>query len=254
MAQMLLDHGALVNCTCNEGETPLHIAPALGKVEMVQLLLRRGANINMRANKGATAVTMALAEHHLAMVQLLLNKGARVSADELGVAARLSVPEGVLVVAALGPAADASVLSDACRSAAAASRMNNVAVLLKQLYSIDPAVMLLVVMGLSQFQEAHCTAACVNRWLAETKSVTEQQQRLDQQQRQVAAERLAAQQLLIAVVGMQWQVATERQALRQHPDGKASMPEAQGWGSWAREWQSHVMTTAAGLMLLVLLK
>jgi hypothetical protein len=86
--------------------------------------------------------------------------------------------------------------------------------------------------------------------------VGEQQQRLDQQQRQAAAERLAAQQLVIAAAGMQRQVATERQALRQQADGEASVPEARGWGSWACacEWQSHVMTTAAGLLLLVLLR
>jgi ankyrin repeat protein len=133
LAQMLLDRGASVNCTSIKGETPLHVAAAWGGIETVQLLLRRGVNINSKTDTGGTALTAALSGQHSAVVQLLLNKGARVSADTLRCTAEEFVPEDVLlVVAALGPAADASVLSNACRSAAAASRMD-VAVLLKQL-------------------------------------------------------------------------------------------------------------------------
>jgi hypothetical protein len=271
MVQMLLDHGASVNCTSTNGSTPLHVAAAQGKVEMVQLLLRRGAIISRETDTGATALTAALTKQHTSVVQLLLNEGAAVSADTLLCAAEQSDSEGVLlVVAALGPAADASVLSNACRSAAAASRMDNVAVLLKQLCLVDPEARRLVVRDLSQPHGA--VAACVARLVAETKSVTEQQQRLDQQQRQVAAERLAVQQLVLAAAGMQRQVAAERQAVqqlvvaaagmqrqvaaerqasRQHADGEASSLRRD-----AREWQSHAsgMTKAAGLLLLVLLK
>jgi hypothetical protein len=73
-------------------------------------------------------------------------------------------------------------------------------------------------------------------------------------QRQVATERQAMQQLVVvAAAGMQQQVATGRQALRQRADVEAG---AQHGASWARacDWQWHAMTTAAGLLLLVLLK
>jgi ankyrin repeat protein len=230
MVQMLLDHGASVNCTGNEGSTPLHIAAALGKVAMVQLLLRRGASINKATDTGATALTAALYRHRPAVVQLLLSKGAAVSADTLRYAAEQSDAKGVLlVVGALGPAADASVLSDACRSAAAASRMENVAVLLKQLCLVDDEAMKLVVTDLPQPQDA--AAACVAMWLADTKSVTEQKQRLDQQQREVAAERLAVQQMVVATAGMQRQVAAERQSLTQPAAVEARAPEVWRCGS-----------------------
>jgi hypothetical protein len=255
MMQTLIDHGAAVNSISSNGRTPLHLAAAEGKVETVQLLLCRGALINRETTTGATALTAALSQRHSAVVQLLLNKGAAVSADTLRQTARQSDSEGVqLVVAALGPAADATVLSDACRSAAAVGRVQTLAVLLKQLGLVDRAAVKLVVRGLRQPEVA--AAACIAEWVAETKSITEQQQRLDQQQRQVAAERLAVQQLVVATAGMQRQVATERQALRQPVDVEASVPEARRRGSWARarKWQWHAMTKAAGLLLLVLLK
>jgi hypothetical protein len=270
MVKMLLDHGASVNCTSTEGLTPLHLAAGRGQVDMVQLLLGRGASINSDTNSGVAAVIMALSKQHSAVVQLLLNKGARTSKVTLLFAADHSDSEGVrLVVAALGPAADASVLNDACRSAAAASRMENAAVLLKQLCLVDPEAVEGVTSDLQQPTRA--AAACVARWLAETKSVAEQQQRqvaaerlaVEQllvatagMQRQVVTERQAVQQLVVAAAGMQQQVATERQALRQHAGGESSVPGAQRRPSWAlaREWKWHAMTTAAGLLLLVLLK
>jgi hypothetical protein len=233
-----LDKGASVNCPTNDdGRMPLHTAAALGTVEMVQLLLRRGASINRKTDTGATALTTALSKQYSEVVRLLLNNGAAVSVGILEFAAQQAVPEDVLlVVAALGPAADADVLSNACESAAQASRMENVAVLLKQLCSVDPAAMQRVFEGLWHTQDV--AAACVTRWLVEAKSVTEQQQQqLNQQQRQFAAEPLAVQQLVVAAAGMHRQAPTERQMCGQHADVEASVPEARRRGSWARARQ-----------------
>jgi hypothetical protein len=216
---LLLQAGADVHATTSSigqymGSTALHIAAGYGGVEVTQLLLRRGASINRETDTGATALTLALEKRQTAVVQLLLNQGAAVSAVTLLYAAEHATPEGVLLVlGALDPAADASVLCNACRSAAAASCMENAVVLLKQLCLVDPAAVKLVVSGLPQLQDV--AAACVARLVAETKNVTEQQQRLDQQRRQVAAERLAAQQLLFATAGMQQQIAAERPAAQQ---------------------------------------
>jgi hypothetical protein len=208
-AEILLHAGADVDAkTASDSRRALHLAALQGEVHMVELLLRHGASINRGTATGATALTEALSQlgcwsaEHLAVVQLLLNKGAAVSADTLLYAAEQSDSEGVLLlVGALGPAADASVLSDACRSAAAASHMENTAVLLKQLCMVDLEAKKLVVSGLSQPQDA--AAACVAVWIAETRDATEQQQRLQQQQRQVAAERLAVQQLVVATAGIE---------------------------------------------------
>jgi hypothetical protein len=148
----------------------------------------------------------------------------------------------LLMVAALGPAADASVLSDACRAAAAASRSENVAVLLKQLCLVDPAAVRLVVSDLSNLQDA--AAACVAGWLAETKSVAEQQQRLNEQQRQVAAERLAVQQLVIAAAGMQQQAAAERQAAQELVAAAAGMQQQ---AAAERQAAQELVAAAAGM-------
>ena len=48
VAEMLLDHGALVNALGFDNDTPLHDAVANGHVEIVRLLLERGANPLLR--------------------------------------------------------------------------------------------------------------------------------------------------------------------------------------------------------------
>jgi ankyrin repeat protein len=246
---LLLQAGADVHATTSSigqymGSTALHIAAAYGGVEVTQLLLHRGASINRETDTGDTALTLALGHRQTAVVQLLLNQGAAVSADTLLLAARhAATPEGVLLVmGALDPAADASVLSNACRSAAAASRMENVVVLLKQLCLVDRAAMRLVVRDLPQPRDA--AAACVDRLVAETKNVTEQQQRLGQQQREVTAQRLAAQQLLLAIAGTQQQIAAERQAAQQLLVATAGM---QRQAATERQAAQHLLVATAGM-------
>jgi hypothetical protein len=251
IAQMLLDRGVSVNSTGTNGYTPLHAAAAHGRVEALQLLLRCGASINRATHAGATALTLALVERHTAVVQLLLNQGAVVSADTLLLAAGRATPEGLLLVlGALGPAADASVLTSACRSAAAAKCMENAVVLLKQLCLIDPAAVRLVVGDLPQLHEAG--AACVARLVADTKNVTEEQQRLDQQQREVTAQRLAMQQLAFAAAGAQRQAAAERQAAQQLSVAAAGMQQQAATERQAvQQLVVAAAAAAAGLLLLV---
>jgi hypothetical protein len=93
--------------------------------------------------------------------------------------------------------------------------MENLAVLLKQLCLVDPAAVEGVVSGLQQPSVA--AAACVARWLAETRSI------LDQQQRSITAERLAVQHLVVAAAGAQRRAAADRQALEQCDDDVAGV-------------------------------
>jgi ankyrin repeat protein len=230
--QLLLQAGAVVEASSGRTTNcirPLHCAALAGVVEAAKLLLRYGADINAAMNGGPTALTLALMKRHTAVVQLLLNKRARVSEDTLLYAAARAAPEDVLlVVAALGPAADAAMLSNASKAAAVASCMENAAVLLK-LCLVDPAAVKGVMSGLQQ--PARAAAACVARWLAETRSLAKQQQRLDQQQRSIAAERLAVQQLVVAAAGTQQRVAAERKALEQRANDVASVHVEQLSGS-----------------------
>jgi hypothetical protein len=168
-----------------------------------QLLLDHGVFVNCSSTEGRTPLHVAAAQGNVETLQLLLRCGASIN-RETNTGELWGLKQML---------ADASVLSDACRSAAAASRIDNVALLLKQLGLVDPAAMQRVVRRLRQPHDA--AEACIARWIAETKSMDDQQQRLDAQQRQAVAQWLAAQQLVVAVAGMQLQVAAERQAVQQ---------------------------------------
>ena len=51
---MLIDHGALINITNNEGTTPRHHAAIGNSTEAIALLIDHGAWINITNNKGDT--------------------------------------------------------------------------------------------------------------------------------------------------------------------------------------------------------
>jgi ankyrin repeat protein len=51
-ARLLLDHGAEINGTNNNGMTPLHYAAESDSVLMVQLFLDRGADVIAKNVKG----------------------------------------------------------------------------------------------------------------------------------------------------------------------------------------------------------
>ena len=51
---MLIDHGALINITNNEGNTPKHHAAIGNSTEAIAMLIDHGALINITYNEGNT--------------------------------------------------------------------------------------------------------------------------------------------------------------------------------------------------------
>ena len=57
--QLLLDHGADVNCRANGGYTPLHLAAFTGHTDCVRVLLENSANISETDDYGKTPMQTA---------------------------------------------------------------------------------------------------------------------------------------------------------------------------------------------------
>jgi ankyrin repeat protein len=84
--QKLLDKGANIEATNDDGWTPLHWACRNGCVEVVEMLLDKRANIEARDNGGWTPLHEACYKGHVEVVKLLLDKGTNIEAtdDDLG--------------------------------------------------------------------------------------------------------------------------------------------------------------------------
>ena len=80
IVQWLLNHGADANGQDYTGWTPLHLAALNGKLEVVQVLLDHNADVNSRTNFKDTPLTFAISENYLDVVRLLLEHGADQSA------------------------------------------------------------------------------------------------------------------------------------------------------------------------------
>ncbi len=73
IVRLLVEAGAGVNLTQQQGFTPLHGAAANGDELMVRYLLANGATANARAASGQTPLDLALASGHPAVAALLRN-------------------------------------------------------------------------------------------------------------------------------------------------------------------------------------
>ena len=73
VAQLLLEHGAVVNAQDQTGRTPLHSASQNG---FLGVLLRHGGDVHLRESGGWTPFQMATMKRHDEVVQLLVEHDA----------------------------------------------------------------------------------------------------------------------------------------------------------------------------------
>ena len=91
MTKTLLEHGANVESTLEDGSTPLFFAALEGQLSAVRLLLGYNSDVNVRTNYGETALIVAAFEGYLGIVRLLIDAGADINAvNEEGFTALLA--------------------------------------------------------------------------------------------------------------------------------------------------------------------
>ena len=75
--RLLLENGADINVQSRSGWTPLHLASALGALEVVRLLLEHGVDVEVKRNDGMTALQVADGRRGEEVVKLLREYGAK---------------------------------------------------------------------------------------------------------------------------------------------------------------------------------
>jgi ankyrin repeat protein len=75
----LLDEGADVDASDDNGYTALLVAASRGDLDLVRLLLDRDATVNATNRLGHTALMLASTEGHSEVAQMLLDRGAGVN-------------------------------------------------------------------------------------------------------------------------------------------------------------------------------
>ena len=79
VVELLITKGAYIDSKNNNGATSLFIASQLGKKEVVELLLKNGASIDLENKNGATPLFIASQNGHKEVVELLIGKGADIN-------------------------------------------------------------------------------------------------------------------------------------------------------------------------------
>ena len=78
--QILKDDGAkdssIVNSLSNDQRTPLHIAAALGHINVMEVLVEHGANIEARMNDGMSSLVLTALKDMPEAMRFLLKRGA----------------------------------------------------------------------------------------------------------------------------------------------------------------------------------
>ena len=92
--EALLEVGANVNTTTENGYTALMYAAKYGSNETVKNLLERGAEVNRRTHDGRTALLYAAGEGRYDSMQILIARGAELDVDSEGACTALMKAAG----------------------------------------------------------------------------------------------------------------------------------------------------------------
>jgi uncharacterized protein len=79
VVKMLLERGAYVNTSTDEGVTPLMYAAESGNIAITEILIARGAYLNERPSNGISALIGAVRSDHYEVAKMLLDSGALVN-------------------------------------------------------------------------------------------------------------------------------------------------------------------------------
>ena len=82
LLKMLIQKGADVNAVTKCGKTALHLAAALGYVDVTKVLIQNGADVNAIDRNGYSPLTNAVDEYHVRCALHLLCSGAEIGASE----------------------------------------------------------------------------------------------------------------------------------------------------------------------------
>ncbi len=77
IAELLLDHGALVDAPDEHGITPLQCAINSGRIQLVKLFIAHGADVNLKNKLGWSSLNYAESAGNDTMIQLLKDHGAK---------------------------------------------------------------------------------------------------------------------------------------------------------------------------------
>lgn len=80
IVDILIKMGNKINYTDSEGKSPLFYASSYGKIEVVKMLIERGAHVNIQANNGDTPMHMAGYKARVDVMKKLLSHGADINA------------------------------------------------------------------------------------------------------------------------------------------------------------------------------
>jgi ankyrin repeat protein len=105
MTALLLQHGAAVNTTNSDGDTPLIAAAVSGDLGSARLLVRAGADVCAVCTNGMTCLHAATGQVPVGLLQLLLEHGAVAVIDNLSpVCEHSSCGKGTALMACDSPA------------------------------------------------------------------------------------------------------------------------------------------------------
>jgi ankyrin repeat protein len=98
LTQLLLQHGAAVNSTNRDGDTPLVRAAISGDIGSARALVSAGADVCAVCTNGMTCLHAAAKRGHLELLQLLLEHGAAAVIDNLAVACNCCGPRTAVMM------------------------------------------------------------------------------------------------------------------------------------------------------------